>query len=163
RAGGEGHDDDERDDDDEVAALLFHAYKKRRERGSAVTARRKEGGEFVAGLWRRNDDGVPAESTRTDAAGRAPRRSATHASRVPLLRVAGFVIVATALALNNLYVSRTFILRDYLAVLEILGGYCAGSWIVLHFWYRSRLADRADLSWLFHLLDIVACAVVTYA
>ena len=44
-------------------------------------------------------------------------RYATHAIRVPLLRVAGFVIVATALALNNLYVSRTFILRDYLAVL----------------------------------------------
>jgi len=134
---------------------------KRRERGVAVTVRRKEDGEFVAGLWRRISAVVLPDPVNNwskyapDAAARAARRYATHAIRVPQLRLAGFAIVATALALHNLYISHTFVLREFLLVVAILGAYCIGSWIVLRRW--------VEIAWAFHVLDIAACALVTYA
>lgn len=115
----------------------------------------------MAGLWRRIAAVVLPDPVNNwskyapDAASRAARRYATHAVRVPQLRLAGFAIVAAALALHNLFISHTFVLAEYLAVVAILSLYCAASWLLL----RKQL----EIAWVFHILDIAACALVTYA
>lgn len=87
-----------------------------------------------------------------------------HAVRIPILRAIGFAIIAASFFLHNRLILEEPEWRRSAIVALGLGIYCMVSWLVLRFYYRVERTDREwDVSWLFHLTDVVACAAVVWA
>lgn len=83
--------------------------------------------------------------------------------RVPVLRAAGYAILSLSVLLHNKLVLGEFLAGDFALLVSSLAAYCIASWVILHLYYRVERTERAlDVSWLFHLGDLLACGVAVY-
>jgi len=80
---------------------------------------------------------------------------ATQGVRVPLVRLGACIMGALAVAAHNTYVSHTFAVRPFLVLTTFLLAYGTVSMLVLR--------ERTEVSWLFHICDLLVCTVVVYA
>jgi len=89
---------------------------------------------------------------------RLQRQLRLQTRRVPALRALGFAVVLAAVYLQGGPTNRV------LALTASIVTYCLVAWVVMDLYYRTeRSAADLDVGWLFHLADLVVCAIVVQA
>ena len=92
---------------------------------------------------------------------RRHRERLYHTRTVPLLRLTGMLMLAAVVALHNAFVLRSFSLGPYLALVSLLAGYCAVSWLLLARFYDGE--RRVSLADVFLVADLGVFVVALYA